>query len=77
MSKDVNKAICQQFISRSKALGYKGKKRDAAAMDFLCGAWAALEAAGRTEEAQHLGAVATMLIAPRGYSEVEAIAALD
>ena len=31
------KDLCAQFVARSDSLGYKGKKRDNAAIDFLCG----------------------------------------
>ena len=36
------KGLCEKFVERSKALGLKGKARDAAAVHFFCGAASAL-----------------------------------
>lgn len=37
------KLIAAKFIERATSLGYKGKARDNAALDFFCGAAAAQE----------------------------------
>lgn len=81
MSQTFNQTVMKDFVRRSQALGYKGKKRNDAAIDFLAGAIAALEAlkANRgnqtvAELSNHLCAVTAMLIAPRGYAEVERMA---
>jgi hypothetical protein len=58
----IAKTIAEKFIERSEALGYKGKQRDKAALDFFCGAAAALDEDGGSK----LGGV-IMLISIRGY----------
>lgn len=63
--------LSRQFVRRSEALGLKGKKRDEAAMDFFCGAFAALEAMKHGVEASNLATVIALVLSTRGYSEVE------
>jgi len=65
--------IACKFVERSEALGYKGVKRDIAALDFFVGAASALRSAGHPES-EHVGSVAVMIIATRGYVEVKRIA---
>jgi hypothetical protein len=67
------KKLAQGFVERAKALGYKGKKRDAAAMDYFCGALMAMREA-KHPEFDHVAAVATLVLATRGYGEIEKIA---
>lgn len=67
------RGIASAFIERSKALEYKGKKRDNAALDYFIGAAKCLELTGDEETASYLGRLA-WLISVRGYSEVETIA---
>jgi len=69
------KTIARGIIDRAVALNLKGKKRDDMALDYWVGAARAAEALGHEEEAAHLRTVAVMLIATRGYSEVERIVA--
>lgn len=40
----IRSALAQNFVERAKIQGYRGKKRDAAAIDFWCGAIALAEA---------------------------------
>lgn len=60
--------IAKQFVERSAALGYKGKARDNAAIDYIVGAAAALQAINHEE----LGSVTAMafIVSVRGYAEV-------
>lgn len=67
------KALCKQFVARAEALGLKGKKRDGALMEFMCGSYAALQAAGHAE-AEHVGTVIAMIFSVRGFSECQKIA---
>ena len=50
----------------------KGKKRDEMAVAFWLGAWSALHAVGH-RDAKWVGRVTTLLIATRGFSEVQGI----
>ena len=52
--------------------GTKGRKREEAVINFWNGAIMALDAVSH-EDAQWVGRVGHLLIASRGYSEVEAI----
>jgi hypothetical protein len=70
------KALAKSFIERSTELGYKGKKRDSAALDYFIGAAKLLEIDGDEEAANYLGRLA-WLISIRGYKEVEEIAKWD
>lgn len=74
MSKEINDKIALAFKARAEMLGYKGKKRDDAALDYITGAMVGLYLAGKPVEADHLGVVAAMVIAPRGFREVERMA---
>lgn len=74
MSAELNKTLCESFIGRAELQELKGKKRDTAAIEFMCGAIAALDAVGKVDEANHLAMVTAMLICTRGYDEVERIA---
>ena len=75
MAKDIrhlNQQLAKQFIDRARMQQFKGKARDTAALEFFCGAAAAVElldtdAFGRVSTAE-------MLISVRGYSEVERLA---
>lgn len=66
--------VCIAFVNRAEALGMKGVKRDEAALHYLLGAYAALEATEQKADANHIGAVCAMVISTRGYSEVHRIA---
>lgn len=66
--------ICQTLVSRFAEQGYKpGKKRDKAAVEFICGAAAAAMAL-RDPVANSLTMLA-MLTATRGYSALSEHAA--
>ena len=58
-------------VERAGALGYRGKRRDQFAIDYLCGACTALKAAGHEAVYKHFVAILTMAIGFRGYREVE------
>jgi hypothetical protein len=65
-------SLAIKFVERSEALGYKGVKRDNAALDFFVGAGAALRIVGHAEAA-HVENVAVMLVAMRGFGELKRI----
>jgi hypothetical protein len=69
------KALAKSFIERSTELGYKGKKRDGAALDYFVGAVAWAQHTG--DEATNWLSRIAWLISVRGYSEVESIAKWD
>jgi len=63
------KKLAGTFEARVKNQGLKGKARDRAALEFFCGAAAALDAAGDKDEAQSVTFNA-FLISVRGYEIV-------
>lgn len=65
--------LCTKFVERSEALGLKGKKREEACFEFMCGAATALQVAEHPE-AEHVTNVVAMIISVRGYLEVAMIA---
>jgi hypothetical protein len=67
---DAAKLLAEKFIERSTALKYRGKKRDAAALDYFCGAATMAELNGDTALSEHLGWVLAVMIAVRGYTAV-------
>lgn len=70
MTVRINQRLAKEFISRAKTQGYTGKRRDAAAIEFFCGAAAALHG----DPTQQTVLIAAMLVSARGYSEVERLA---
>lgn len=68
--------LARRFIERARALELKGKARDHAAMHYFVGAAAVLEEAGLTDASQHVAVVTMLALAPRGYREIETLAAL-
>lgn len=75
---DVNVGIARNlakaFIKRATELGYKGKKRDDAALNYFVGAAVLAELQGNNILYQHLGRLAGFLIAIHGYAAVKDIA---
>lgn len=73
-NEDFSMAFALLFIQRADALGYKGVKRDNAALDFYCGAATALAATtGDTvarARSNMLEKQARMLVSVRGYIAV-------
>lgn len=67
---NINAQLARDFKDRAEVLGYKGKRRDAAMLDFWIGAWSALVAVGLAEEAKRVGMTAAFILAPRGYGEL-------
>lgn len=67
------KTACRKFVERAEYLGYKGKRRDEAALDFICG-WAGAMADAKHPELNHITNCLAMIIAVRGYAEVKRIA---
>lgn len=65
--------LCKVFVNRSTNIFLKGKKRDAASLEFLCGASAGAAEAGNKDLADHLEKIA-FFVAIRGFSEIERIA---
>ena len=74
MTTTVLKQLCIGFVERAKACDLKGKKRDAALIDYMCGAYQALTLAGRADDANHVGTMLAMVFTVRGFSECERIA---
>lgn len=68
------KGLCRQWVKREQALGYKGKKADAACLEFFCGAATVLEATGHPD-ARAVSAATLLLIATRGAFEARRMAA--
>lgn len=68
------KALAAKFVERADLLGYKGKKRDDASLDFWTGAAALAEIEGNTELYELLGRQAALIVAVRGYFGVKQIA---
>lgn len=64
--------LAHDFVSRSSAQGWKGKKRDAMCLEYFCGASQALSNA-KHADADCVLRVTAILITTRGYSEVEAL----
>jgi hypothetical protein len=69
---DIIKRLASQFILRSEALDYKGKKRDAAVLDFFVGAANALDIIEHPEA--HRVKAVCMILSVRGYAEVKLLA---
>lgn len=66
--------ICKAFVARAEHQGMKGKARDRAALEFLCGASvAARELSGNEANASSIQMLVVM-VSIRGYSEVKAMA---
>lgn len=68
------KKLCASFVARSEAHGYRGKKRDEAALNYLIGAAMGLEMAGLAEQSAVIGSALVYLVSVRGYEEVERLA---
>jgi hypothetical protein len=62
---------------RAKALGYKGRRRDDFALDYWAGATFALVSTEglNSQRAHHLATIGHLVLSPRGYSEIERLAA--
>ena len=67
--------LAKRFVERAEALGYKGKERDDAALDFFCGAAVGAEIIGNQAEADRIGRVAVMMVSVRGYIAIKELAA--
>lgn len=65
--------LARGFIERATELGYKGKKRDDAAMDYFTGATYAAQLAGDEDLRNYLVRMMALLISTRGYSEIVAM----
>lgn len=73
--RQIIRTIAQRFVERAESLGYKGKKRDDAALDYWCGAAVAAEASGDANLGQRLANIAVLIVAVRGYFGVKEMAA--
>ncbi len=69
--------IASACVERAEALGYRGKRRDAFALDYFVGAHAGCTAAGNPDLASHIGAITAYVIAVRGFAYVEELANHD
>lgn len=72
---ELARTLARRFIERAEELGYKGKKRDDAALDYFVGAAVLAELQGNKLLYEHLGRVALFVIAVRGYFGVKELAA--
>lgn len=70
------KHLAASFQERATSLGYKGKKRDAAALDYICGAATCAQAQGNAALLQHLTKIA-WLVSVRGAMGLASIAAKE
>lgn len=68
----LSKQVAEMFVARAKTQGLKGKARDRAAVDFMCGAGTAV-AFAKGQESSEYGELSLLafLVATRGYSEIE------
>jgi hypothetical protein len=64
-------SLTKAFVSRSTEQGYKGKRRDDAALEFFLGAVVSARELGREDVAQHLEVFAALVLSVRGYRELE------
>lgn len=62
-------AIVQRGIERFISQGVRGKLRDKAAIEFMCGAVSTADVSGQKDLTSHLMGVAFM-VSVRGYSEM-------
>lgn len=67
-------AIAIAFMKRSSELGYKGKARDRAALDYIVGAAKARELAGLALEGLD---VMALIVSIRGFDELARFAKTD
>lgn len=68
------KLLCKDFVERAENLGYKGKKRDDAVMDYFAGAAMMAKHLGHQEVHRQIGTSLAMIFSVRGYDEVKEIA---
>lgn len=66
--------FAQQYVERANALAYKGKKRDDAAVDYMCGIATGLKASKRDSESEWLGRIIYLEIATRGFLAINMLA---
>ena len=74
---ELARALARSFIKRAEALGYKGKKRDDAALDYFCGAAVLASESGNASLATHLGALCALTISVYGFVAVSQLATRD
>jgi hypothetical protein len=61
---------CANWMQRADYLGYKGKKRDDAALDFFAGFATMAEVSGRDDVTKRLATWMHMILAVRGHMAV-------
>ena len=69
-------ALCRSWVERASELSYKGKKRDWAALDYICGAATLAPETGNLPLCDHLAKVA-WIVSNRGHMEVAHIATMS
>lgn len=74
-NQEIVTGLAQRFIERAEALGYKGKARDKAALDYFVGAATLADLQANHALAQHLGTVSALIVSVRGYFGVRELAA--
>lgn len=75
---NLNKQLATTFVGRAAELGMKGKARDRAALEFMCGAYAALRLVAeespdnaRAEEYAQGAIGFAMIVSVRGFEFVQ------
>lgn len=73
MSEQQNQFIglCKTFVDRSKTQGFRGAKRDAAAVEFFVGAYALATAANLSGLESKISMFLAFKLCPRGAGEVD------
>ena len=69
-------ALCRSWVERASELSYKGKKRDCAALDYICGAATLARETGNLPLCDHLARV-TFIVSIRGHMAVVHIATMS
>lgn len=67
--------LAQRILERVEYLGVSGRKADSVALDVFVGAATGAELAGDADLANHIAAVAGLIISVRGMFEVRRLAA--
>ncbi len=69
----ITRELARNFVERSEALGLQGKKRDDAALDYVCGAATAYQIIHEDALVRHLSTVAALVVSVRGYFGIRQI----
>jgi hypothetical protein len=73
--KDKVQTVAQRFINRAASLKSKGKRRDAAALDFFEGASVGALLAGDAQLARYIMIAAAQTVLIKGFTGIQKLAA--